>query len=280
MKLREGLIGLFAILMITITPLSLKAQVGYAPSKSLAKLEQSKTLVVLTGDEKYDKILKEAVSQYWDVNDFTFVSEEQLNKSLLLKGYFILMHQNNKTSRASFSSPETMILFTSGQSINKLSNENIYAQTTIGYSSQNKERVALQIKSIKSILNLITENDINSEHKMIVQTQIKHINSKSTQLKKGTILIDKTFISSEVEMAKLNSIYPNKIKVLSNKEINEILDRKEDGYFLLMSSNVAKTVIYNSLTGEAVYASISVRKENSQQLKIEDFQELADTVKK
>jgi hypothetical protein len=94
MKIKSRII-IGILFLLPVFEFSLEAQVIYKGSKTpdFKQLLQSGIQVVLTGHESTDKALKEAITKYWAVSTYTFITEAEADEAVSDKSKTYLKYE-------------------------------------------------------------------------------------------------------------------------------------------------------------------------------------------
>ncbi len=218
------------------------AQLAATPfdSKNAAAFFQSKTFVVNTGEPAFDASVKEAMKDQWKITPYDFMSVEDFQKNITNPGYsFIVLINFDKVhtkSNGSTSYVQTYHYYGVIQGGQKQSSNYDYndmlAYCPINfYMDENPVtnsayRAPIMIHNLNSAIELVKEKQIKGNTLTIVKKLQEVYNSKTSVLKKKTLLMNEEHFKDMTE-ADIKAVYPYKFELCTKDRIIKAMKAKD-----------------------------------------------------
>lgn len=233
---------LYLVLILLVTFLNVKAQFSSATPKDRERIAGKVTHVILTGNEKFDKSLKDNLKKHWTINKLEYNDVEYFNKNIFDKEqYFIKVFDLQFINQRSITltldtSKGTRIAFLQG---NKNFDFNYYPDlfvlgdiflNTMG----NENKLELCTYRMKNIIQQL-DNCLNlTMNKEFVSHSppywFKFYAKRGKELRKTkTVLLCEEDLDgfSKTEISK---IFKGKFEVVNKAKLNKIIEDGNDGY--------------------------------------------------
>lgn len=273
------------LLMLVIGFGSLKSQtITYGSnSNEIMNLSNGNLFVVLSGDEKFDKLVQSSITNYWKHNkDFKAINASEIENLISdEKNYFIsIMTYGVGTSMIIGSGKNTgkqeLVFFNGGKK--KLSAYSYGMMiATIPIILENIKFCPSQtdylIKSLSDGIQIVIDNKIEGLSGKVMYAVLKDLRKKTSLLKNKTLLIDKEIIINEDVLAK----YKYKYKVLSSSEIASIVETNSTEYCILSTGYYPfkQLFIHDFESKEVVYG---ISTQGSLDIGVKDFIKLNEII--
>lgn len=231
---------------------------------SLYKSFRNTTLVVLTGNEKIDNVLKKSVETYWKITPFEFIDIERDAKLLNDVSYNVLCLKELEV-KGGKKNVKAWVFGKSGGGIlpKYLNNALAFVSLDNLYLERKDEdhlyRLPHIIFQLNEALNLVNENDITANSMdLVFQKMDKEYVKNATELQNKTLLIDADYtvlkITSMEDFAKK---YGYAYEVVPKATIEAAIRNKDESKAYLVSAvNEYKiSTVTDCATGKILYAS-------------------------
>lgn len=258
-------IFLFSILSFLVVATSFSQYTPQLKGKaSLYKSFRNTTLVVLTGNEKIDYVLKKSVETYWKVTPFEFIDIERDAKLLNDVNYNVLCLKELEV-KGGKKNVKAWVFGKSGGGIlpKYLNNALAFVSLDNLYLERKEEdhlyRLTHIIAQLNQVLNLVNDNNITANTmEAVFEKMDKEYVKNATELQNKTLLIDANYpalkITSIDDFAKK---YGYAYEVVPKATIEAAIRNKDESKAYLVSAvNEYKiSTVTDCATGKILYAS-------------------------
>lgn len=260
---------------------------------SLYKSFRNTTLVILTGNEKIDNVLKESVETYWKVTPFKFFEVESDAKLLDDVNYNILCLKEMEV-RGKKKIVKAWVFGKSGGGIlpKYLNNALAFVSLDNLFLERKDEdhlyRLPHIISQLNQTLNLVNINDITANiMEAVFEKMDKEYVKNATELQSKTLLIDANYTALKItSMDDFAKKYGYAFEVVPKETIEAAIRNKDESKAYLVSAvNEYKiSTVTDCATGKILYASFvqenPINFEFSPQFNFDDMGKLGFAVKK
>jgi hypothetical protein len=209
---------------------------GYVPSsEDVNTFFTTKTLVVLESNPlmEYNAIIKKVMQQEWNITEFDFISEKDLDAKRMDAQYsFIYM------SRVTFEGDKTdasyrFLNLSLGGDYYRLNEMPDIASVPLAYFDVEEERYAYKLGILVRFLQ--NHARLVHDHPEIISANVfKHYNDNIRDIREKTLYVLEEELASSVNTeAKIKKVYPYKFELVTMEDIEQaIKDRDPDVVFL------------------------------------------------
>lgn len=260
-------------------------------TSEMAKITKGTLHVVLTGDEKFDTALENAVKAYWKHSAYKVIGKADLNSFMNNENnYFIALIVFDSEARAKLCeynkkanpkeptvvhTQELVIYNGSKSKLDKYTTQAMMASIPLILENQKEyyNQVDYMIKSLNDGIEIVLKNPIEGKMVAVMNATFKEIRKEASILKKKTLLIDKNAIYNDEILSK----YKYKYKVMSSDEISKLMAEGNKEYCVLyMGINPIKQIFIQDIeTKKMVYGFSTL---SSVDLKVGDFVKLNEAI--
>jgi hypothetical protein len=274
-------------------------------SEELQTFLHSTTLLVLSGDEEFDKKMEEGFKEYWKVTPYKVVKESELPEYIKNPAYSIfvplLIRVDMQSSTTTLMKPRGnsfydhsrywLALYNGGKkSIGKFTSydEIAYAPFDIYGTETSAEesyfRIPYMIKNINDAVVMVKEKSLVGRRGAIIKSLVSEYNSKAPLLKNKTLLINEDLLSSKIDSkpvfdVELLKLYPYKYKVAKQSEIESLIASKDKNYcYFTTAIDYAKQFFVFDIENQSV--AYTIIPGSGIQIEARDIIELTNAIKK
>ncbi len=270
------------ILLFLLANSLLFAQLKFADSKTINEFLRTKTYIVLEDImfSDFNTAINEAAKKHWKITPYEIINlkkYEQLSKSP--KHSFLIVSIGEITGlKTSFSfNLLNLLMGHPSGNINKMK-EIIIIPLSYYSEEGDEEEYAYKLSGILNAFQYYVLNHTNEDWK-------KWINENKKDLKNKELWLTKNDISSSIHTTEeIQNLYPYALKIVSEKEIEEAIDKKlpqvafvhKVGKDINQHAYCLKTIIACS-DGKVLYLSYDkITKQEPAGMLIKDFKTLID----
>lgn len=262
------------IVIITVLILQLisksYAQLGVGTAKDLLKFKERTTLVILTGKQGYDDILKQTIEQYWKFNPYKFITRSQISKYNTEKDQYLYLVECKYTyySPALVANypdevPNHFMLLENLKGPDKFGKYTpvvsvVYSDYTLTSKSEEpriRAELMRNIQSMQYAMDIALKTNSNKDKALCSE-----YDGNTRELKNKTLLISKDILKNSLE-GKIVSNYPLSFKVVDQSEIDQtIIDQAEDKAYVQMIDEYAGLIyrmVFATKDGKILYAKMA-----------------------
>jgi hypothetical protein len=265
---------LFALLALFISASAL-AQFSCVPYKSdeYAQLKASKTYIILTGDERFDKELVVAMRDLWKLTAVDVLAPKEIDKKIQDKkcsfilsatagGYAVLALINGGKKKLEDYSFTNMIAYAP---INAFQNES--------NNSDCYYRVRNMVESMQHAMALVQKNDIKGNQIKIGNKLIDIYNTRAQRIKKRTLLFCEESLGTKLTKSDIAGMYPYKFEFCDKEKIEQVIKEKSTEYYYFMPTITVNKFffVFDPSNGEVVYADAVMTGMNINKNNIKDL---------
>lgn len=277
--------------LFTLAILVVNGQAIKSGTSEMVNITKGTLHIVLTGDEKFDVALENAVKIYWKHSTYKVIGRADLNKFMNNENnYFIALIVFDSEARAKLcdynkkANPkeptvvhtQELVIFNGNKSkLDKYTTEMMMASIPLILENKKEyyNQVDYMIKSLNDGVEVVLKNSFEGKMVAVMNATFKEIRKEASILKNKTLLIDKEEVINDEIMSK----YKYKYKVLSCEEISKLMAEGNKEYCVLyMGINPIKQIFIQDLeTKKMVYGFSTL---SSVDLKTGDFVKLNETI--
>ncbi len=229
-------------------------------SKSISELLNQPLVVVLDShDAVYNDYVQHAVQNFWTINTYTFITEEEFEqtKNDAESLFLIRNHKQSLEDEGTTVYDNVMKLvyfIKNGRLVNDLAGTPVIPEENdIKISVINAVRV-LQDK----VQFMLFKEESN---KAAFASYDKKVESRSTIIKANDLYIASEDIASNADMKEIMNLYNGQIHIVSREELNALIDSKAaDIYYGVVFTRKTSNVSYintkqivSAFSGEVIY---------------------------
>ena len=285
--MKKIIITLICVIFYTIT----NAQIGIVNSKQIEIIKKT-TLIIPSDIPEFSKITKieDIFSKYWTLTPFQFVKKDELKKYLKNEKYTVFTSEvetNTKTNmsgQTQFQNTHSYLYITCyAKTGAKKESSDGFGVASILLDDNEKLNNILLKNYLQIIQNCLIKGKDRESYDEFEKKSLKKLKSDTLFIKDFTVTkysafkmgYDKT---SKMNISKYFDKYPNKLKILNEKEFNEQLE-KSGGIYLnyIKSSTFKYLMLIDSKTGEVLYSKVS---QLTYGLKKKDIKKLIKVIQK
>lgn len=277
--------------LFVLAVLMVSGQAIKSGTSEMTNITKGTLHVVLTGDEKFDVALENAVKNYWKHSTYKVIGRVDLNKFMNNQNnYFISLVVFDSEARAKLCDynkkqnskeptvvhTQELVIFNGNKSkLNNYTTEMMMASIPLILENQKEyyTQVDYMIKSLNDGVEIVLKNAFEGKMVAVMNATFKEIRKEASILKNKTLLIDKEEVINDEIMSK----YKYKYKVLSCEEISKLMIEGNKEYCVLyMGINPIKQIFIQDLeTKKMVYGFSTL---SSVDLKTGDFVKLNEAI--
>lgn len=197
-------------------PLASKQQIGM--------FKNSKTCIVLEdGISSFNVYIKDAVQKYWKSTEFEFIDQQEFEKRRFDSKYSFLMLMKGVFDKDPGGVSYNYISLVLGDATNDMTKMPELCSIPISYSDDNNFDYGYVIPAIVKFMQKHAKN-LEKDRFMISLRGLKYYNS-SEGFKDKVLLLNKDGMAEDASTsARINSVYPYYVKLLSASEIKDELN--------------------------------------------------------
>lgn len=254
-------------------------------SKDYNQFKASKTYVVLTGNSKYDTDVKAAITEFWTITPFAFISNKEFEKQITDKAASFLKLVIVNGSKNDY---HYLALLNGGKK--KISNykyDDMLAYCPINFYKDESNlincnyRIRNMVESMILSMDIVQKNDYHGSSLRIVNLLQKAYNEKASKIKERTLLFSSESIGDNLSKSDISGVYPYKFEVCSRKKIEEVIANKSKEYYYFQPGiTLNKSMfVFDPSNGEVVYFEYAMMGLNINKGDIKDLVKTIDEKK-
>lgn len=275
-----------AIISLLLISFLSHAQFSAVPYKSklFDQFKASKTYVLMTGNEKYDTEIQEAIKDVWKITPYEFISGKEFNTKTLDKAASFLVLVD--IGVGSYGQEYNYLALINGgkKKPNDYNYRDMIAYCPINHFQDEPKntdcayRLRNMIESMVQSMEIVQKNDIKGNTKNIVDDLQKIYNTKASNIAKRTLLICEDGIGKKLTKADIAGVYPYKFEMCKREKIEQaIKDKSKDYYYFQACVTLNKSMfVFDPSNGEVLYFDYTV---GGLDVKKSHFEDLVDAIK-
>jgi len=255
------------------------------------KLTKTTTLVVLDDeDTEYNRLIKHAVDNYWDITETKYVTMEEFLALLPNSGYSSLVKNNRKNPPRQYSGrytakglvreivhndiavfvcdKDSLHHYYSRDEFGSIEVQNVNDASTYEY------KLVAMVQNMQHYLKFIRENYSAINRDNYYKKVNKFWNTDAAELENLKLLVCEDDLTGDFGIDKLREKYPHDIEIVSKERISQAIESQEEGVaFIHVAEPVFKYMqAIKAAGGKTIY---SAKPMASGRLSLVDFKDMA-----
>ena len=222
------------------------------------QFKASKTYVVLTGDERFDTELVNAMKDLWKLTPVDVIEGDKLNTKIKDK-------KNSFIISAIVDRFNVIALINGGhQNLNFYSHADMLAYCPINNEHNEPEntdcyyRIRNMVESMVNAMELVKKNNLKGTSLKIATKIMEIYNSRAPQIKNRTLLFCRESMGDKISKSDITGMYPYKLEFCTKEKIEQVIKEKstEYYYFQPMVTFNKMIMVFDPSNGEVLYAAL------------------------
>jgi hypothetical protein len=211
---------------------------GQAPFPSGAEIKQfmaSKTCIVIESDpfSSYNVNITAAVKKYWNITPYEFISVKEFNVRRLQPAYSFIVLTMTNFDKDKSKSVFNFINLLQGKKVDKLSELPEICAIPLSFAGEDDLSYSYKLGPILQFMQNHAKM-ISDDPSLTGRKYLKYYNKNVPEVNKKTILVMKEDLSSEISTTEsIKAIYPYAIKIVTEDEIIDAIDKKSPNTLIL-----------------------------------------------
>ena len=253
-KLTMRLLTLTFCLLLTHCLLGQYSNIGYE------KLEQTlntKTYVVLFGDESFNEKLKQSISNYWTVTEYEFISIAEVDDYIKFEGYNMLLPLVKGGNELIYM--YYILIPTGKKTVQSYNYNKLFAYMIVPSEERFEIRMDNIIQCMDRIIIINKEQNFEGKAIKMIKQYVNYYNQKAYLLKKGKLYLDKEYLENHIgtDRREVRTDYPYDFEIVNEKRIQELVENKEENaYYCVVDGS--QTTVFEAATGNIVYCNVEM----------------------
>ncbi|MFN8239829.1 MAG: hypothetical protein U0X39_03650 [Bacteroidales bacterium] len=212
--------------------------IGQAPFPSAAEIKQfmaSKTCIVTEDDpfSAYNSFIKDAVKSFWTVTPYEFIDAKEFNKRRLDPAYSFIVLTETNFDKDKSGSVFNFINLLQGKKVNKLSENPEICAVPLSFAGEDDIEYGYKLGAILAFMQKHARM-ISDDPSLTGRKYLKYYNKNVPEVAGKVILVKEEDLDPELASeARLKSIYPHDIRIVSEEEIVKAITEKRANTLVL-----------------------------------------------
>lgn len=261
MKIKSFILSIF---ILSLNLVSAQFTHQYKGKASLSFINKTITKVVLTEDEEFNKVLRQAIKDYWKQTKVEFITEKQLSSQKPNDKYtYIYFNDFNVKDQKKTLKALALTKFASLDNLTFLNNALAYVSLDSKSMEQNWKDVSFRlphlVKQLNDIVQIVWDNNLKASDAAAMRSEIiKAYKEKAWKLKNKTLLVDVNYLAMKiVDKEEILAKYKYSIEFVAKTEIQRAIETKDASKaYLISAENLYKiNSVTDCATGEILFAN-------------------------
>lgn len=236
----------------------------YKGKGSYAAFKKTVTRFVLTDDEDFNKVFRQAAKEQWKQTKVDFITEKQLsNQRPSEKFTYVYIHDFNVKDQKRTVKALALTKFASRDHLTFLNNTLGYISIDSKSLEQNfgdlKFRITHMVKQLNDIVDIVWEKNLKATDAPSMRNEMaKAYKEKSWKLRNKTLLIDINYLTMKiVDKEEILARYKYPVEFVPKTEIQRAIETKDASKaYLVSAANLYKiNSVADCATGEILFAN-------------------------
>ena len=230
------------------------SNVGYEKMESELN---SKTYVVLFGNELFNEKLKQSIINYWTTTEYEFISIEDVDSYISIEGYNMLLPLVRSGNELIYM---YYILIPTGKNTVQSYNYNkLLAYLIVPSEERFEMRMDNIIQCMDRIIAINKEQKFKGKAMKMTKQYVNYYNQYTYLLKNGKLYLDEEYLESHIgtDRREVKTVYSYDFEIVKENQIKELVENKEpNSYYCVVDGSQA--TIFEAETGNIIYCNVEM----------------------